>query len=365
MPDKKKSNDARIDAVLARWQIISEREKLTKKAEVLGWLDNFDPSEKEDMFAILENIEVISYGKIRDWIENLSGELKKIFQNDFSAVRIFPLGNSPSASGSNFLYDFRKELKISQKCFPFEHFTKIDLTGIKALVFVDDIIGSGDQATRFASKIFPTIPQNINKYYVVLLALEKGLNKVKKDAGFTMVIPAKVLSEEHKAFSPQSCYFKDPKQRERLKEICSKYGERLYPEDPLGYEDSQSLFVFPHNVPNNTLPIIWAGPESESQPGVPWKPLWKRVKVLTQTPLESSGKPQSEATTKPETNEKGKEMQQHVDVNNSTRTIVIQNKGDGDININADLPLKKKKPLSDLYGILAKKYDEELKKDLK
>lgn len=119
MPDKKNSNDARIDAVLTRWQITSGQERLTKKAEVLVWLDNFDPSEREDMFAILENVEVISYGKIRDWIETLSGELKKIFQNDFSAVRIFPLGNSPSASGANFLYEFRKELKISQKCFPF------------------------------------------------------------------------------------------------------------------------------------------------------------------------------------------------------------------------------------------------------
>ena len=232
------------------------------------------------------------------------------------------------------------------------------------LVFVDDIIGSGDQATRFARKIFPTIPQNINKYYVVLLALENGLNKVKNETGFTMVIPAKVRSEEHKAFSPQSCYFKDPKQRERLKKICYKYGKRLYPEYPLGYEDSQSLFVFPHNVPNNTLPIIWAGPESESEPGVPWKPLWKRVKIPTQPPKEPSGKLLSETITKPETNEKGKEMQQHVDVNNSTGTIVIQNKGDGDININANLPSEKKKPLRELYGILAEKYDKELKESL-
>lgn len=364
MPGKKNSNDEHIDVILTRWQITSGQERLTKKAEVLGWLDNFEPSEREDMFALLEKIEVISYGEIRGWIKNLSGELKKIFQNDFSAVCIFPLGNSPSASGANFLYEFRKELKISPKCFPFEHFTKIDLDGIKALVFVDDIIGSGDQATRFAKKTFPTIALDIKKYYVVLLTFENGLNKVNKEAGFTQVIPAKVLSEEYKAFSPKSCYFKDPKQRKRLEKICSKYGERLYPDHPLGYDNSQGLFVFPHNVPNNTLPIIWAGTESESEPGVLWKPLWKRVKIPAQHPKESSGKPKSEAIPKPETNEKDKETQQHLNIEDSPGAIVIQNKGDGDININADLPLKKKKSLSDLYGILAKKYDEELKKDL-
>lgn len=364
MPDKNKSNDVRIDAVLTRWQITPEQERLTKKADILGWLENFKPSEREDMFAILENIEVISYAKIRDWIGNLSKELKKIFKDDFSAVRIFPLGNSPSASGANFLYEFRNELKISPTCFPFEHFTKIDFTGIKALVFVDDIIGSGDQATRFARKSFPTIPQNINKYYVVLLALENGLNKVIKEAGFTQVIPAKALSEEYKAFSPKSCYFKNAKQRERLKKICSKYGELLYKKYPLGYEDSQGLFVFPHNVPNNTLPIIWAGPESESKPGVLWKPLWKRVKIPTQPPKEPSGKQPSEPITIRETSGKSQEMLQHLDIKDSPGAIVIQQKGDGDININANLPSKKKKSLRELYDKLAESFDKELKESL-
>ncbi|OHB49230.1 MAG: hypothetical protein A2099_03905 [Planctomycetes bacterium GWF2_39_10] len=364
MPDKEKSNDARIDAVLTRWQITSEQERLTKKADILGWLENFEPSEREDMYVILEKIEVISYAKIRDWIGNLSRELKKIFKDDFSSVRIFPLGDSPSASGANFLYDFREELRISKKCFPFKYFTEIDLTGIKALVFVDDIIGSGDQATRFARKSLPKIPQNINKYYVVLLALKNGLNKVIKEASFTQVIPAKVLSEEYKAFSPKSCYFKNTKQRERLKEICYKYGKLLYRDHPLGYEDSQGLFVFPHNVPNNTLPIIWAGPESESKPGVLWKPLWKRVKIPTQPPKEPSGKPPSEPITKRETNEKSQEMQQHLDIKDSPGTIVILQKGDGDININANLPSKKKKPLRELYDKLAESFDKELKESL-
>ena len=141
MPSKKKSNDKRINAVLTRWQITSRQERLTKEAELLGWLDNFEPSEREDMFAILENIKVVSYNQIKEWIKDLSGELKKIFHNDFSAVRIFSLGNSSSASGANFLYELRKKLGISQKCFPSERFTEIDLAGIKALVFVEEIIG--------------------------------------------------------------------------------------------------------------------------------------------------------------------------------------------------------------------------------
>ena len=58
-------------------------------------------------------------------------------------------------------------------------------------------------------------------------------------------------------------------------------------------------------------------------------------------------------------------MQQHLDIKDSPGAIVIQNKGDGDININANLPSIKKKPLRELYGTLAERYDKDLKKSLK
>ena len=86
------------------------------------------------------------------------------------------------------------------------------------------------------------------------------------------------LNEEDKAFSPESKHFKDPIQREKIKAICEKYGKKLYPKGPLGYEDCQGLLVFPYTVPNNTLPIIWAGPESESTITEHWRPLFIRIK---------------------------------------------------------------------------------------
>jgi len=86
------------------------------------------------------------------------------------------------------------------------------------------------------------------------------------------------LSEEYKCFSPYSQIFPDRDKRERIKEMCEKHGQRLYPKYPLGYDDSQALIVFSHSTPNNTLPIIWAGPDNEKTPGVVWNPLWKRIK---------------------------------------------------------------------------------------
>ncbi|MGR3179968.1 MAG: phosphoribosyltransferase-like protein [Candidatus Anammoxibacter sp.] len=270
----------RIDAVLDSWGFgDNNTERKKKLVEIEEWFDNFKHSEVEDMLVILENIDIVSQTKINGMVEDLSIELKKIFNDDLSDVKAYPLGNSPGSSGGNFLYSLCKNIGIGESLAPYEHFSDIDLSNVEALVFIDDIIASGNQATKFANENLSDL--KIETYYITLFAFEEGLKKVRANAGFTKVIPADTLSDEDKAFSPQSHYFKgsdDPDIKERLKRICMKHGKKLYPAHPLGYDDSQSLLVFPHNVPNNTLPIIWAGPESESEPGVIWKPVWKRKK---------------------------------------------------------------------------------------
>ncbi|HAV42608.1 TPA: hypothetical protein DCX15_01130, partial [bacterium] len=157
--DKKRSEmnmidesiDHRIEALLNKWPISGDKtERTNKKSEVLNWLNNFEPSEIEDMLLILENLDVVSQYRINQLLEGLSEELQKIFGNSLSMVRVFPLGDSPSSSGGNYLYNLRKKLGISEGCCPYKHFNEIDLSGVKALIFIDDIIGSGNQATRFA-----------------------------------------------------------------------------------------------------------------------------------------------------------------------------------------------------------------------
>lgn len=112
------------------------------------------------------------------------------------------------------------------------------------------------------------------------MAFEDGLKKVEESSCFKGIIPCKRLSEEYKAFSPNSQIFPNQETRERLKEMCEKYGRQLYPEHPLGYDNSQALIVLPHNTPNNTLPVIWAGDKNEKEPGVIWHSLWKRRKKV-------------------------------------------------------------------------------------
>jgi len=87
------------------------------------------------------------------------------------------------------------------------------------------------------------------------------------------------LFDEDKVFSDKSRYFKDPIVRTRIHNWCKDIGLELYPVGPLGYDNSQSLIVFKDGyVPNNTLPIIWAGPDSECETNLSkkWQPLFTR-----------------------------------------------------------------------------------------
>ncbi len=277
--EKIQQKNEMIEQILDNWGFrpgVGKRDE--KKADIKKWLHRFQLSEFEDAFLILERIQYHDSHIVDGYMEGLSGELKKIFDNDLSEILFYQLGESPASSGGNLLYSYRKDLGLPESSFPYLPFKDIDLSGKKAIVFFDDIIGSGNQAVRFAKNHLKNI--KIDKYYVALMAFEKGLENVRNNGGFKKVIVHEIISEELRAFSPGSQVFPDADTREQIKRLCGKYGKLLYPKHPLGYDDSQALIVFPHNTPNNTLPIIWASEKNEKEPGYIWYPLWERIKKI-------------------------------------------------------------------------------------
>lgn len=274
---KIKKASEEIDQIIVDWGFTNTYGNIEdKRATVAKWFDNFQPSEFEDALLILKNIQYYNSDIVSKYIRDLSKELIKYFNGDFSKILFYPLGDSPASSGGNFLYTFCKELGVSPNSFPYSTFNKVDLSNIDSIVFFDDMIGSGNQAIEFAKKNLQEI--RVNTYYVSLLAFQKGYENVKSENCFNDVIVRKRLSDEYRCFSPQSQIFTDKEVRERIRKMCETYGQMLYPKYPLGYDDSQALIVFSHSTPNNTLPIIWASPDNEKTPGVVWKPLWKRIK---------------------------------------------------------------------------------------
>lgn len=247
-----------------------------KARHILTWLYNFQPSEIDDAFLLLDKIQYQDDNVIREAISILSQELISILGGSIQRSLFFPLGLSPSSSGGMYLYDFRKELKLHERQFSVWPLSEVN-TDIEALVFFDDIIGSGKQAIRFFHEHITGVRQPV--IYVSIFAFQYGLDRVRADGCFQKVISGLIFADEERAFGEDSMVFQDATQRLRIKSLAEKYGRVLYPSHPLGYDDTQSLLVFPHNTPNNTLPIIWASSNNEKEPGVVWQPLWERRKT--------------------------------------------------------------------------------------
>lgn len=180
------------------------------------------------------------------------------------ATTIFlPLGNA-SESGTNILYYFRQENKLSKKSFEY----KKDLE-YKNLVYIDDVTISGSQADLYIKE---KKLRADSKYILTFIATNDANTYLAKHQPEYRLISSIMLDERSKCFSTDSFAFSGVNSEilyELARQMCSEYGREIFPANPLGYDDGQYLFGFYYNTPDNTLPIIWRNSKS-------WEPAFLR-----------------------------------------------------------------------------------------
>ena len=180
-----------------------------------------------------------------------------------------------SESGCYILYLFRQINELPLYLF-FEDEDEI-ASDTTSLILVDDFFGTGKTAVDFwKSHLIQNITRklpSIKLYYVALAALKDGINNVKENTKFEVICP-QIFDEEYRVFSDKSFIFPEKKKREYAKRVCKTYGEDLEGKKyALGYKDSEALIGFHHNIPNNTLPIIWSDKNG-------WFPLFPRKRKI-------------------------------------------------------------------------------------
>lgn len=220
--------------------------------------------------------------KDRDFIEEQ-------FRQKLIATRFLGVGN-PSESGSHLLYYFRQENRLGKQYFINSHeiFSRAARTGsiestirdatIERYVFIDDLCGSGTQATAYTQDLVRPLKNanpKIHVSYYTLFATSFGLGEVRKLNSFDDVAAVVELDETFKCFSENSRIYKNqqlPFNKSKAESTARQYGAALVPSDPLGWRNGQLLIGFCHNTPDNTLPIIWF----DEPDGAPWTPLFRR-----------------------------------------------------------------------------------------
>lgn len=304
------------------------------------WLDNFENGQERDyalyilsrmMYYSAANIRHLLKSLYRDKfrypiiqeIRSMNGDtldesfIETEFKKELKKTRFLGVGN-PSESGVHLLYYFRQENNIPKDLFvntdDLVYFEK-DTDGnvkphlrdkfkdVKRFIFIDDICGSGIQATSDDSNVrrcvtnLRSLLPDANISYLMLFGLSTGIKKVRDFPEkepikmYNMVDSVIELDESYKCFGDNSRYFTNVENfdKDTARRIAYKHGyllaeflakqqgythpilKQIASERALGFGNNQLLIGLHHNTPDNTLPIIWFD-EDESI----WTPVFKR-----------------------------------------------------------------------------------------
>lgn len=279
-------NDTEISKLISQWDLY--RGQKVNDYQVREWLNQFeDNKEKKIAFELLKNISFYGEAKIREKLSVIHKAIRRkiIYSHEKSQkvrkdILISCLGIA-SKSGATTLRMYASENKITThniKNFSEIKKTIINDNSISAIVFIDDILATGESVISGLKELEDQCGDLISKNNIlvvvgVICGMEDGVEKLHNEKfSFNVEIEVcDILPSESKAFSQQADIFNDETERNFALSVCNKYGYLLQKMHPLGYDNSQLLIVFKDNCPNNSLPILWC---SSNNPK--WVPLFSR-----------------------------------------------------------------------------------------
>lgn len=327
------NRDTEIKEIYDKVQCLNQTlwEHRVLRPNIDNWLANFETDEeKQEALFLLSKFMYFGSHNIRTLLRTLYRDsyrypiickirqdngntldpniIEPLFEKEKKQTIFMGVGN-PSESGVHLLYYFRQENKLSKERFANtddivirgSSGNKLRNNTIKRYVFIDDFCGSGSQATsdtnvnRCVSDI-RSLNKSAEIYYLMLFGTSKGVNLVRASGLYDYVNCVIELDDNHKCFAPASRIFSQPTtfDANKIQSMCTKYGIPIMKEffihlgwdastaltyaqkNALGFGDCQLLIGFHHNVPDNSLPIIWYNETGTLK----WTPIFKRYSKI-------------------------------------------------------------------------------------
>jgi hypothetical protein len=254
-------------------QIWKQLQDSVSLLELRNWLENFRHEDYDGALTILENMKYFTVSEI---IHEFDMSLQKILTIHRSIPKFFILGAGElGKSGPTFIYFIKQTPTFRKNESRFKilsHPNKLKSQGLKEndyLIFVDDIIGSGESLVKFfKTEIYYQLLKDsyvINILLLCVVYMEDALTYIGEEIEKVSIFG----SGYRKAFASGSSVFGYRPKMLPIRQIAYdfKTKEKIY--HPLGYKGAQSLIAFAHSVPNNTIPIIWSDRQG-------WYPLYPR-----------------------------------------------------------------------------------------
>jgi hypothetical protein len=151
------------------------------------------------------------------------------------------------------------------------------------LIVIDDFVGSGQSAVKgLRSNVLPRVSAQVPDWqshvlilYIAIAGFAGGMERIEVDLeGQGFALCNDTLDDTDRAFHPRSGIFASDNERIAAQEMILEIGTSLEPDQPLGWEGSEALIVFPDRVSNNSLPVLYKADSKHL--GRPWIPLFPR-----------------------------------------------------------------------------------------
>ena len=258
------------------------------------WLDNFDKNDQSTATALLDAFVHIDNGSVNAIFSAAFGSLAGVvcaadaysvaitqWQEFLGSVLVtFPTGEDPNPSDSGYAFQRKvrqvMEIDQSQIVEPGEAYRRLrDSKG--HVVFVDDIVGSGDQFVETWQRPYPAeeitgsfadISSQISAHFVPLFATLDGAERIRSQVPTLNLMPIHQLGAEYSARERNSFTWTDIAHDDGV-QLVEKYSQRAGIPNPWGYKDLGLCLGFEHGIPDATLPLFYW-----EQNG--WRPLVRR-----------------------------------------------------------------------------------------
>ncbi len=249
-----------------------------------NWLSNFSTPEEQFLSAmLLDQFSIRSHSQITSLLDHavltcLPNSLHTTVDEVLSApnyiellgsrhdqshrIRLVPVirdSDPPTKSGPSVARLYRRSIKIADcnMIWPWQISEKIE-KNVTTIVFIDDMVGSGEQFCEFIKKHVPDKSCDATRYiYIPLLAHIYGLENIEKNCPFIEIYPIETADVESNFFyRPGTQDICDL--RELYLKVANKHlNRRLFKKMALGYNGLAMTISYAHSTPNATLPLYW------------------------------------------------------------------------------------------------------------
>ncbi|WP_431778487.1 phosphoribosyltransferase-like protein [Microbacterium aurantiacum] len=250
-----------------------------------GWLAQFDPDDRAIAEELLESFVFFNQRHTEQLFTSAFLSLSGVSYDGpypraaWKAYRdtvlvSFPGSEdqNPTDSGHGFARLARKKFSLPQP----NIYRPADLVGHLrgrsdpvAVLFVDDILGSGDQFLDcwreliYVGDAGTSLEQELERLdarvdFVVAVATSTGVAELKEHAPRVTVAAGSLLDPQASARHPHTRVVTDHPPND-LALFLEKYADRAgYPSDEMwGHKSLATTVAFEHGVPDTTLPIFW------------------------------------------------------------------------------------------------------------